>query len=154
MQLTMYTDYSLRVLMYLGRHQSEQTTIEDIVDYYSVSRNHLTKVVHNLAVCGFVRTTRGRKGGIALLRKPSDINVRDVVLNTEKNFNIVECLQSTTSSCTVEDNCHLRHVFQLATDQFLNVLEDYTLADLIKDGSVLDFKTMIYDKWARIPESV
>ncbi len=154
MQLTLYTDYSMRVLMYLGRHQSEQTTIEDIVSYYAVSRNHLTKVVHNLAVCGFVRTMRGRKGGIALLRRPSDINVRDVIINTEKNFNVVECLLPAKGSCVIEDSCYLRHVLQQATDQFLDVLGGYTLADLLRDNTTREVKRVVFNQWARVTESL
>lgn len=99
MQLTLYTDYSLRVLLYLGIHKNEKATINEIADYFKISRNHLVKVVHNLAVCGYIHTVRGKGGGMSLARPAEEINIGDVVRHTEPNFHVVECFNPQTTHC-------------------------------------------------------
>ena len=93
MQLTLYTDYSLRVLLYLGLNPPRMATITEIADSYQISRNHLVKVVHNLATQGFVHTTRGRGGGLTLARAPTDINIGDVVKIDTRTGTYVERAQ-------------------------------------------------------------
>src|SRR5690625_5903130 len=92
MKLTNYTDYSLRVLLYLAVKGSEsKSTITEITEAYQISRNHLTKVIHQLGQIGLIETTRGRGGGIVLAKRPSDIIIGDVVRETEEDFRMVEC---------------------------------------------------------------
>ena len=79
MQLTSYTDYSLRALLYLGTHQDRLVTISEISEFHGISRNHLVKVIHNLGKNDFIQTVRGKSGGIRLARNPEEIVLADVV---------------------------------------------------------------------------
>lgn len=136
MQLTRYTDYSLRVLMYLAVHTERLATIGEISSAYGISRNHLVKVVHELGSLGFVRTQRGKQGGMELARPAADINIGDVVRHTEKTLTIINCKEP---PCPIRTACDLRSVLSEACDAFLAVLERYTLQDLTdrKQGAAL-----------------
>lgn len=130
MQLTLYSDYSLRVLMYLALRRDEVVTITEISDAYGISRNHLVKVVHNLALQGFINTSRGKFGGMWLSRPADKINIGDVVRHTEPNFNIVECFDVENNTCPIAGLCSLQNVLGRANRQFLKELDKYSLADL------------------------
>lgn len=131
MQLTRYTDYSLRVLMYLAVRRNRLATIGEIARAYGVSKAHLTKVVHELGGAGFVETVRGRGGGIRLRRAPEEIGVGEVVRFTEERMDLVECFDPDTSECRIESACRLRVALSQALEAFLNTLDRYTLADLV-----------------------
>lgn len=131
MQLTLYTDYSLRVLIYLGLNDDELATISEIATAYSISRNHLVKVVHNLAHQGFIQTSRGKGGGMRLARPASQISLADVVRQTEPGFNLVECFDDSTSACPIDSMCILKKVLQKSSRAFMTELERYTLADIL-----------------------
>lgn len=133
MQLTLYTDYSLRVLIYLGLRRDRLATVSEIAESYGISRNHLVKVVHNLACLNFILTTRGKGGGLSLARAPELINVGDVVRHTEVNFNIVECFDADNQSCPISAVCRLQGMLGDAARSFLSVLDGYTLADVLKN---------------------
>jgi len=135
MQLTRYTDYSLRVLAYLTLKKDQAITINEISEYYNISRNHLVKIVHNLSNSGFINTTRGKGGGIRLARKPELICIGDVVRKTEPHFNIVECFNPDGPPCVIEPFCALKGSLQEASRSFLAVLDKYTLADAIIKSS-------------------
>ena len=131
MQLTSYTDYSLRALLYLGTHQDRLITISEISEYHGISRNHLVKVVHNLGKHGFIQTVRGKSGGIRLALKPEEIILADVVQLTEPHMNIQECFSRETNTCPLIDNCKLTGVLYRARRGFMKVLEENTLADML-----------------------
>lgn len=131
MQLTRYTDYSLRVLIYLAVQPDLLATIEEISDAYGISRAHLTKVVHELGQAGFLETTRGRGGGIRLARPPEDIAIGDVVRHAEGPMALVECFDPATSHCRIEPACGLRSILDEALSAFMETLDRYTLADLV-----------------------
>ena len=131
MQLTQFTDYSLRVLIYLAEKTDSLTTVTEIAEYHGISRNHLVKVIHNLAVSGFIATTRGRNGGMVLSRPPSEIVLGDVVRNTEPNFDIAECFDSANNSCVITPTCGLKSIFREAQRGFIKAMDKYTLADAI-----------------------
>lgn len=131
MQLTRYSDYSLRVLMYLAVRPEYLATIEEISAAYGISRAHLMKVVHQLGRAGFLDTVRGRGGGVQLARAPEEIVVGRVVRHTEDRLAIVECFDPTTSQCRIEPACGLRGVLEEALEAFLETLDRYTLADLV-----------------------
>ena len=131
MQLTTYSDYSLRVLIYLAVHRMKLATIEEIADAYSISRTHLMKVVHQLGLAGYLETVRGRGGGLRLAREPEQISVGDVVRHTEEKMVLVECFDPEESHCRIEPACGLRMVLREALDSFFQTLDRYTLADLI-----------------------
>ena len=129
MRLTLYSDYSLRVLLYLSRKEGETATITELAEYYKISRNHLVKVVHNLGLLGFISTSRGKHGGIRLARPASDITVGEVVRQTEPDFDLLECFNPETDHCVITQSCHLKSVLFEARSAFLNVLDRQTLAD-------------------------
>ncbi|RBW48671.1 RrF2 family transcriptional regulator [Marinobacter sp. F3R11] len=132
MHITRYTDYSLRVLIYLSAQRDGLATIQEIADSYDISRNHLMKVVHQLNKKGYIETVRGKKGGMRLQMAPEDINVGVLVRETEQDLSIVEC-HSANNTCKITSVCGLRPVFGEALQAFLSVLDKYTLQDVIKD---------------------
>lgn len=131
MRLTRYSDYSLRVLMYLGLQGDRLSSIREIADVYGISESHLMKVVQALGQFGYVATLRGRGGGLRLAKPPSEINLGDVVRNTEDDVALVECF-SDRSACRIAGPCRLEHVLRKALEAFFDVLDDYTLADLLR----------------------
>ena len=137
MQLTQYTDYSLRVLIYLSLYDTQLATINEIANSYGISRNHLGKVVHNLANSGYISTTRGKGGGMRLSQAPEKINLGEVVRNTEGRFDLAECFNSTHNSCSIAPCCQLKDGFWEAQCAFLAVLDRYTLADIIRNKDEL-----------------
>ncbi|HQT24983.1 MAG TPA: Rrf2 family transcriptional regulator [Burkholderiales bacterium] len=130
MRLTLYSDYSLRVLLYLGHKEDETTTITELADFYNISRNHLVKVVHNLGINGFIVTTRGKHGGIRLARPAGEITVGEVVRHTEPDFDLLECFNPETDKCVITKSCSLKGVLFEARNAFIGVLDRCTLADL------------------------
>lgn len=133
MQLTLYTDYSLRVLVYLGLKGDDLATITEIAEHFNISRNHLVKVVHNLANHNFIQTVRGKGGGMRLARRPDLVNIGDVVRHTEPNFNIVECFDRDNQGCVITPICKLKGALHRASRSFMNVLDEYTLADVLQN---------------------
>ena len=131
MQLTLHTDYALRVLIYLSLKPAEMVTIDEITEYYGVSRNHLVKVVHHLSTNGFIKTSRGKKGGMQLASPPEDISIGSVVRKMEANFDIVECFNENNNRCNVLPICNLKAVLQKASANFLGFLDQYSIADAV-----------------------
>jgi len=140
MQLTRYTDYSLRVLIYLAiQEKGTRSTIGKIAEHFDIPKNHLVKVVHHLGKLGYIRTTRGKNGGIDLAKKPEQIGVGDIVRDMENSFKIVDC--QLPSSCPILPVCLLPSILAKASDAFLNVLDQYTVAELTNQSSAL--KTLL-----------
>lgn len=137
MRLTVYTDYALRVLIYVALKRPEHATINEIAQSYLISRHHLTKVVHRLGLLGYLETARGKGGGLRLARPPSKINLAEVIRNTEDNMALVECFQSGRPRCCIQPQCVLRSALQTALDAFLKVLNRFTLQHLIKPNRQL-----------------
>jgi Rrf2 family nitric oxide-sensitive transcriptional repressor len=130
-QLTRYSDYSLRVLIYLALDPERLVTIEEIAQSYGISKAHLMKVVHQLGLNGYVETARGRGGGLRLARRPEEITVGEVIRSTEENMALVECFDPESSQCAIEPACGLRSVLHEALAAFLAVLDRHTLGDLV-----------------------
>jgi len=131
MRLTMYTDYGLRVLMYLGLRGDNLTTIQEIAEQYGISKNHLMKLVHELGQLGYVETVRGKNGGLRLGRRPDQITVGEIVRQLEPDMALVECLQATDVQCQIVKDCILRPALEDALTRFLETLDGYSLADLL-----------------------
>lgn len=136
MRLTLHTDYSLRVLIHAGIADGKLIRINEIAKTFDISKQHLMKVVNNLSQKGYLETVRGRGGGIRLRRPPSEINVGEVVRETEETLGVVGCLEQ-RSYCPIQRVCELRGTFDEATRAFLAVLDGCTLADLIKPRKAL-----------------
>ena len=141
MRLTMYTDYSLRTLLYLSLTDNKQlTTIQEISDAYHISKNHLMKVTHQLGKMGYIETVQGRKGGIRLKVKPEQLNIGEIARQTEDDFHLVECF-SNNNQCVITPACQLRHVLHEALVAFIQVLDQYTIADVIAQPDM--YKTLL-----------
>lgn len=135
MRLTTYTDYALRTLMYLAVNRDRLVTIQDIASLHSISKNHLTKVVHHLGQIGIVATVRGRNGGLKLGLEPADINIGAVVRQTETDFHMAECFHKENNRCVYASACVLEDVLGAATAAYLKVLDGVTLHDLVQKAS-------------------
>lgn len=131
MRLTTFSDYSLRVLVYLGVHAERLATTGEIARIYGVSENHLMKVVYYLAQRGYIETTRGKGGGMRLAHSPEKINIGEVVRGSEENLKLVECFDAAASDCRIEPACVIKGILSRAVDAFFAALEPYTLADLL-----------------------
>ncbi len=140
MRLTLWTDYSLRVLMYCAACEAagRRATIAEMACLHGISRHHLTKVVVALVHGGWLLGQRGRGGGLRLARVPSDIRIGDVVRWAERDFQLVACMAprgpDAPQACLLMPGCRLRSALQVALQAYLGVLDGYTLADLAPSG--------------------
>ena len=130
MRLTDYTDYTLRVLMFCALNPERSVTIAELAASHAVSKNHLMKIVNDLARQGLLQTTRGRGGGLRLLKAAADINIGDVVRQSETDFRMVECFDASHNACTLTAQCQLKLVIRSALQGFLAELDKVTLADI------------------------
>ncbi len=159
MRLTNYSDYALRTLMYLAVTPESETlaTITDIANSYQISRSHLTKIIHQLAQIGYIESIRGKHGGIRLAKPAEDIILGEVIRQTEPDFQMVPCFAQITAKstdkntqpspvktpkkpaeiCEITPVCKLKSVFYQATQAFLQVMDSYTLADIVANEEEL-----------------
>jgi Rrf2 family nitric oxide-sensitive transcriptional repressor len=142
--LTDYTDYSLRVMLFLAVHPDGLSTIQDISDAYSISKNHLMKVVQRLGELGWIDTVRGRHGGLRLNERSLRLTIGEVVRAMESDFALVGCFQKEgrderdgrdSRSCVIEPHCRLRHALAAARDAFLAELDRHTLGELVEPAA-------------------
>lgn len=136
MRLTLWTDYALRTLIYVGAKRDGLSTIKEIAESFDVSKAHLMKVVTKLGQQGYVETVRGKGGGLRLGYPPAEIVIGAVVRETEEDLAVVGCL-SDTGFCRIEQCCVLRQALNDATNAFLQTLDGYTLADLLEPRTSL-----------------
>jgi Rrf2 family transcriptional regulator, nitric oxide-sensitive transcriptional repressor len=136
MRLTLWTDYALRTLIYVGAKGGRLSTIAEIAERFDISKTHLMKVVNRLGQQGYIDTIRGKGGGMRLARLPVEIRVGAVVRETEEDLAVMGCLAE-TGFCRIEGCCVLRHALREATLAFLHTLDGYTLADLLAPGTRL-----------------
>ena len=139
MRLTQWTDYTLRVLMYCAACEGrvQPVTVNEVAEGYGISRSHLMKIVQQLSAQGLLDTTRGRGGGMRLMRPASSIKVGAVVRATETDFNLVECFDPVMNRCRLSGHCRLSGVLGQAMEAFFAVLDGVTLADLMVPASPL-----------------
>ncbi len=137
MKLTSFTDFSLRVLIYLAADVGRRATIAEIAAAFDVSVNHLTKVVHFLGKRGWLANVRGKGGGLGLALEPERIVVGHVVRATEGSAMPAECFGTAPHHCSIAGICRLRSVLREAVEAFYAVLDGYTLADLTRNKSSL-----------------
>ncbi|MEW6341494.1 MAG: Rrf2 family transcriptional regulator [Pseudomonadota bacterium] len=140
MRLTDYTDYSLRVMLYLAVRGKSLSTIQDISDAYGISKNHLMKVVQRLGELGWVETVRGRNGGLRLFEHSGTLTVGEVVRATETDFALVGCFpdeRGTHRHCVIESQCRLKGVLEVARHAFLSELDRHTIGELAEPAGPL-----------------
>ncbi len=131
MRLTSFTDYSLRVLIYLAVQPGRRATIGEIAAAFRISENHLMKVVHFLGKTDLLTNTRGKNGGLALSRPAAAIRLGQVVRATEAKTRPVECFDRETSTCVITPVCQLKGALIAAVRAFNETLDGYTLADVV-----------------------
>jgi Rrf2 family transcriptional regulator, nitric oxide-sensitive transcriptional repressor len=131
MRLADYTDYTLRVLMYCAARPQQMVTISELAESHGVSRNHLMKIVTDLGRQGVLETTRGRGGGLRLLKDPAKLRVGDVVRASETDFRLVDCFDPATNQCTLTPSCRLKGLFKSALQAYFKELDVMTLADMV-----------------------
>jgi Rrf2 family nitric oxide-sensitive transcriptional repressor len=129
MQLTVYTDYGIRVLLYLAVERDRRVTVGEVAEAYGISHNHLVKVVQQLVELEYIETIRGRGGGMQLVEDPAEIRLGDLVRQLEPTLDLLKCLGDDVS-CPITPACALRHVLAAARNQFVDALDQYSLADL------------------------
>jgi len=136
-QLTQFSDYSLRLVLYLAAHPDRVASIQEVSEAYDVSQHHLVKVVQRLIAQGLITSVRGRRGGLRLNRRPDEINVGALVRLTEPHLNLVECFDPQTNTCPIEEACGLKSVLRQASDAFFGVLDAHTVADFLPRAPAL-----------------
>tara|TARA_B100001939_G_scaffold336008_1_gene338676 strand:- start:64966 stop:65574 length:609 start_codon:yes stop_codon:yes gene_type:complete len=136
MQLTTFSDYSLRILIHASLKAPELSTVGEVSHQFGISRNHVMRVVQFLGQQGFLQNLRGKSGGFTLSRSPKEISLGEVVRSTEQNLTIVPCFagEDTKERCQIEPSCRLRGILQEALSAFLLVLDGYTLKDLLQES--------------------
>lgn len=135
MRLSAYSDYSLRVLMQAALRSPDRVTVDEVAETFGISRHHLVKVVHDLGRNAYLQTQRGVGGGFTLGRPPEDIRVGDIVRLGEESETVISCMDKSNHPCRVFPACLLKGVLDEAASAFFAVLDDYTLADLVKQPS-------------------
>ncbi|MDF1757586.1 MAG: Rrf2 family transcriptional regulator [Legionellaceae bacterium] len=140
MQLTQFTDYSLRALIYISL-KKETCNIKNITDAYAVSYNHMIKIIHNLAKIDLIKTTRGKNGGISMAVDPEKINLGDLISQLEPNFDLAPCFNKEKEGCSIAPVCNLKCILQESQQAFMDVLSKYTLADVV--GNKVELKSFL-----------
>lgn len=128
MQLSRFTDYSLRVLLYLAVNDGKRSTLHEIADFYPISVEHLRKVVHELSRCGYINTYQGKNGGMELAKAPDSIRVGNVIKHFEGHSSFIDCDRL---SCRLAQICTLKSVLEIGQQVLYDKLNEYTLADLL-----------------------
>jgi Rrf2 family nitric oxide-sensitive transcriptional repressor len=135
MKLTSFSNYCMRVLMVAAARTPALTTIRDLSQSFGISDAHIVKCVHQLGTWGYLETVRGNKGGFRLARPAAEITVGDVLRKTEDRFTIVECFDRESNTCRLAEICKFRSALERATEAFLAVLDEVTLADITGHGA-------------------
>lgn len=143
MHITKYTDYSIRVLIYLAVQGNELCTINDIAKSYGISKNHLMKIVQALNAKGYLTAIRGKNGGLRLQGNAADINLGELVQDIEDETKLVECF-GPDNQCVITQSCQLKNIFAEAQQSFYQTLEKYTLQDLVEDERQSELKKLLH----------
>lgn len=132
MQLSKFTDYTFRALIYLATHTDKLCTVEELATYLDVSEHHMKKVIHQLAKTDYVVSIKGRYGGLRLGLKPCEINLGQVLRMTEETGHIVECFSKGEVCRHIEGGCRLKGIVQKALNKFIQEFDQYTLEDVLR----------------------
>lgn len=141
MKLTSFTDYSIRLMMYVAVRNDRLVSIREVSEVFGISRNHLMKIVHSLGKEGFLETVRGKNGGFRLGMPAEQINLGKLIRYTEEDLNVVECFDDNNNNCKIIERCMLAGVLQMALNSFFDILDKHYLDDLIVDLNFPEFIT-------------
>jgi Rrf2 family nitric oxide-sensitive transcriptional repressor len=125
-------------MMYLAICKEKLATIQEVSDRFAISKNHLVKISHELTKQGLIESVRGRNGGVRLALPPEEINLEMVLRATEEDFDLVECFNSETNQCVISEVCRLNSILDEALEAFLAKLRKVSLADLVRNGKVIE----------------
>lgn len=131
MQLSKFTDYSFRALIYLADKKDSLATVEELANALQISEHHLKKIIHKLAKTNYVISLKGRGGGLKLGMAPEDINLGEVLKITEDNLNIVECFNNPENCPLMTGGCRLKGIIASSLQSFLNEFSKYSLKDIL-----------------------
>lgn len=131
MQLSKFTDYAFRTLIYLARHEDELSIVDDMARDLGISRDHLKKVVNKLAKTDYINSLKGRNGGLRLGLPPEKINLGEVLRLTEENMNLVECMNIPSCCSAMQGGCKLKGIINNSLNVFIEEMSKYTLADIL-----------------------
>ncbi|MGL5379737.1 RrF2 family transcriptional regulator [Clostridium sp.] len=131
MNLSKFSDYSFRILIYLGNHPNELYTVEELSSHLGLSTHHIKKIIYKLSKNNLIESSKGRNGGIKLVKDPKEMNLGDILEITEDNLNIVECFSEEAGCCSLNDGCRLKPIMYQALDAFKSKLKEYTLYDIL-----------------------
>lgn len=137
MQLTLFSDYTLRTLIYLGAHPGETVPAARVAEAFGVSAGHMTKAAKWLTQRGYVEGVRGKTGGLRLACDLAELRVGALLRETEPGLELVECFNRESNSCPLSPSCKLRGALYEARSAFFAVLDRYTLADLLQNREQL-----------------
>ncbi len=137
LNLTKFSDYSLRLLLYLALHEDRAVSIAEVSRAYGVSPHILVKVTQLLVSEGLVISLRGRRGGLRLAKRPAEISVGKLIRTTEPTWDLVECFDPRSNTCPIEPVCGLKGALKRAQRAFLGTLDDVTLADFLPRAPAL-----------------
>ncbi len=141
MQLTKHTDYAFRVLIYLAMQPTDTlATIQEIAEYFDISRNHMMKIVQKLANAGFIQSIRGKQGGIKLGKPVQDINLRSITELMEATLKPIDC---TSQPCRLNSGCELKKILYTGQRQYMDYLGQYTVADIVKQNNATPVQEQI-----------
>ena len=131
MYLSKFTDYSLRILMYLGNHPDDLSTVDELSSILGLSTHHTKKIVYKLYKNNYIYSSKGRNGGIKLGLNPKDINLGELIEITEDNLNILECFSPESNTCSINNSCKLKPIINDALNSFILELKEYNLEDIL-----------------------
>ena len=123
--------------MYVAAPSENSASVKEIAEHYGISRNHLVKVVHRLSQLGYIETTKGKGGGIKIAKRMDELRLGDLIKQLEPSMNMVECFDAKTNPCRITRSCQLKHYLFEATQDFINTMNKYTLADTVQNKNLL-----------------
>jgi Rrf2 family nitric oxide-sensitive transcriptional repressor len=133
MQLTLFSDYALRMLTYLALRRGEIVPISEISERYGISKHYMMKVMNELVQLGYIEAVRGRNGGVRLSKRPSEIRIGKLIRRTEPDRGVLDCVEHPgESDCRIVSACQLRKILGDAQEEFYRVLDRYSLGDLVQ----------------------
>ena len=131
MQLSKFTDYAFRALIYLAKNSEENATVDILAERLEISSHHLKKVINKLAKTEYIISSKGRNGRLKLGMDPAEINLGKVLLLTEENLSLVECMGESGTCPLLSKECKLKGIICKSLNVFVNEMAQYTLKDIM-----------------------
>ncbi len=127
----------MRTLMHCATQFPVSLRTADVASACNASFHHVAQVVNQLESEGFLTTTQGRGGGIALARPADEIGVGTVIRLFEAELPFAECMDLKRNTCPLAGACRLKGMLCEALGAFYGALDRYTLLDLVDNNAAL-----------------